>query len=51
MCYNPVPIGFAKINPDYTGGTGLCSPKKTAYGEWRSACFDRYKPQRYEIFS
>jgi hypothetical protein len=40
MCYSPVPQAWSTIQPDFTGGGGYCSPKRTAYGEWRSACFD-----------
>ena len=43
MCYNPVPLGWKNIAPDQTGGGGYCSPKKTPFGEWKSACYDRYK--------
>jgi hypothetical protein len=41
MAYNPVPLGIQSMKPDLTEGGGFCSPKKTPYGEWRSACFDR----------
>jgi hypothetical protein len=41
MAYNPVPLGVKFMNPNLTEGGGFCSHKKTPYGEWKSACFDR----------
>jgi hypothetical protein len=40
MCYNPVPLGWSQIQSDQTGGAGYCSTKKTAWGDWKSACYD-----------
>ena len=40
MCYNPVPLGWKNISNDNTGGGGYCSPKRTSFGEWKSACYD-----------
>ena len=41
MCYHPVPLGWKNIANDQTGGGGFCSPKRTPFGEWKSACYDR----------
>ena len=41
MCYHPVPLGWKNIESDQTGGGGYCSPKRTPFGEWKSACYDR----------
>lgn len=40
MCYHPTPLGYQDMYSNQTGGTGFCSPKRTVYGEWKSACFD-----------
>jgi len=40
MCYNPAPLGQECMNADQTGGGGYCSTKETAYGEYKSACYD-----------
>ncbi len=41
MCYNPVPLGENTMDRrTFTGGGGLCSVKRTPFGEWYSACFD-----------
>ena len=42
MAYNPVPLGVQSMSANLTEGGGFCSHKKTSYGEWKSACFDRY---------
>ena len=41
MAYNPVPLGIQSMKADLTEGAGFCSPKRTPFGEWKSACFDR----------
>lgn len=40
MAYNPVPLGYLKMNADKTSGGGFCSVKRTPFGEWKSACYD-----------
>ncbi|XP_049849277.1 uncharacterized protein LOC126318325 [Schistocerca gregaria] len=40
MAYHPAPLGLSSMQEDGTGGAGLCSPKKTPWEEWMSACFD-----------
>src|SRR5690349_20257657 len=43
MCYHPTPLGIKSMNAaTLSGGGGRCSVKRTPYGEWLSACFDRY---------
>jgi hypothetical protein len=41
MAYNPVPLGIQSMASDLTNGGGFCSPKRTPFGEWKSACYDR----------
>ena len=41
MAYNPVPLGIKNMTADLTMGAGFCSPKRTPFGEWKSACYDR----------
>ena len=41
MAYNPVPLGIHNMSSDLTGGGGFCSPKRSPFGEWKSACYDR----------
>jgi hypothetical protein len=43
MAYNPVPLGVHNMSADLTMGAGFCSPKRTPFGEWKSACYDRYQ--------
>lgn len=39
IAYQPAPLGIASLGLDGFGGTGMCSAKKTAFGEYKSACF------------
>lgn len=39
VAYNPVPLGILNMTVAGYEGTGYCSPKKTVYGEYKSACF------------
>jgi len=39
MAYNPVPLGIANMTASGFMGGGLCSPKKTVFNEYKSACF------------
>eukprot|EP00029_Vermamoeba_vermiformis_P013208 TRINITY_DN8120_c0_g1_i1.p1 TRINITY_DN8120_c0_g1~~TRINITY_DN8120_c0_g1_i1.p1 ORF type:complete len:493 (-),score=131.66 TRINITY_DN8120_c0_g1_i1:54-1532(-) len=40
MAYNPVPLGYQSMDADGWGGGGFCSPKRTVFNEWKSACHD-----------
>jgi hypothetical protein len=36
-----VPLGIRTMDEStFTGGGGLCSVKRTPFGEWKSACAD-----------
>ncbi len=39
MAYNPAPLGQASMDENGYAGAGLCSLKKTVFGEYKSACF------------
>lgn len=40
MAYQPEPLGISQMPETGFGGAGLCSPKMTPFGEWKSACWD-----------
>lgn len=40
MAYQPEPLGVGTMPDSGFGGAGLCSPKMTPFGEWKSACWD-----------
>jgi len=39
IAYQPAPLGIASMSLSGFGGGGFCSAKKTAFGEYKSACF------------
>jgi hypothetical protein len=40
MAYQPEPLGIKNMDDAGFAGGGLCSVRRTSWGEWKSACYD-----------